>query len=91
MERAIDDYVNEYSISKCHACQNGGTVLLLDGKCICSCPITAEGIACEVSKQITPPGKNKLLDIMRNTNTYLGLFNLKILTLAYLKCQPDAL
>ncbi|XP_008153819.2 complement component C9 [Eptesicus fuscus] len=55
MERAIDDYVNEYSTRKCHTCQNGGTVLLLDGKCVCSCPITAEGIACQVSKQITPP------------------------------------
>ncbi|XP_036266221.1 complement component C9 [Pipistrellus kuhlii] len=55
LERAIDDYVNEYSTRKCRPCQNGGTVLLLDGKCMCSCPVTAEGLACEVSKRIIPP------------------------------------
>ncbi|XP_006090198.2 complement component C9 [Myotis lucifugus] len=59
LERAIDDYVNEYSIRKCHPCQNGGTVILLDGKCVCSCPITAEGIACEINKKITPPELKK--------------------------------
>lgn len=71
LEKAIDDYVNEYSLRKCHPCQNGGTVLLLDGKCVCSCPITAEGIACEISKQVTPPGENKLFDILSNTNMCL--------------------
>ncbi|XP_036134751.1 complement component C9 [Molossus molossus] len=55
LERAIDDYVEEYSVRKCHPCQNGGTVYLLDGRCLCSCPITSEGIACEKSKRIELP------------------------------------
>ncbi|XP_024434169.3 complement component C9 [Desmodus rotundus] len=55
LERAIEDYVNEYSAKKCHSCQNGGTVLLLDGKCVCTCPLTYEGIACEISERKIPP------------------------------------
>ncbi|XP_016079336.1 PREDICTED: complement component C9 [Miniopterus natalensis] len=54
-ERALDDYVNEYSVKKCRPCRNGGTVILLDGKCVCSCPVTAEGVACEISKEVTIP------------------------------------
>ncbi|XP_035876083.1 complement component C9 [Phyllostomus discolor] len=55
LERAIEDYVNEYSAKKCQPCQNGGTVVQLDGKCVCTCPITYEGIACEISKRKDPP------------------------------------
>ncbi|KAM5329921.1 complement component C9 [Glossophaga mutica] len=54
LERAIEDYVSEYSAKKCHSCQNGGTVLLLDGKCVCTCPLTYEGVACEISKRKLP-------------------------------------
>ncbi|XP_054439936.1 complement component C9 isoform X1 [Pteronotus mesoamericanus] len=54
LERAIEDFVNEYSVKKCQQCQNGGTVLLLDGKCMCTCPLLYEGIACEISKQRSP-------------------------------------
>ncbi|XP_066096303.1 complement component C9 [Saccopteryx bilineata] len=54
LERAIEDYVNEYSVRKCHPCQNGGTVVLLDGKCECTCPVTCEGTACEINKQLIP-------------------------------------
>lgn len=59
LERAIEDYVNEYSAKKCQPCQNGGTVVLLDGKCVCTCPIIYEGVACEISKRRLPPGENK--------------------------------
>ncbi|XP_030622843.1 complement component C9 [Chanos chanos] len=47
LRRALDDYVAEYSVCKCQPCQNGGTVSLVDGKCVCLCPKEFEGIACQ--------------------------------------------
>nr|XP_033788285.1 complement component C9 [Geotrypetes seraphini]XP_033788294.1 complement component C9 [Geotrypetes seraphini] len=50
MERAIEDYLTEFSVCKCQPCQNGGTALLVDGECLCKCPLYFEGIACQTLK-----------------------------------------
>ncbi|XP_061603227.1 complement component C9 [Phyllopteryx taeniolatus] len=47
MKRGTADYVAEHSVCKCKPCQNGGTVTLLDGKCLCLCPHLFEGMACQ--------------------------------------------
>uniref|UniRef100_A0A3Q3B4A5 Complement component C9 n=1 Tax=Kryptolebias marmoratus TaxID=37003 RepID=A0A3Q3B4A5_KRYMA len=46
-KRAIEDYVAEYNVCKCKPCQNGGTLALMDGKCICMCPHQFEGLSCQ--------------------------------------------
>ncbi|XP_058881056.1 complement component C9 [Acipenser ruthenus] len=61
MERALNDYIAEYNVCKCKPCQNGGTVTLLDGKCICLCPINYEGLACQTLK------KTDLKDVFQST------------------------
>lgn len=47
MKRAINEYIAEYSVCKCKPCHNGGTLTLLDGKCICLCSNLFEGEACQ--------------------------------------------
>ncbi|XP_012708465.2 complement component C9 isoform X1 [Fundulus heteroclitus] len=47
LKRAIEEYVAEYNICKCKPCQNGGTLALIDGKCICMCTGQFEGLACQ--------------------------------------------
>ncbi|RXN10349.1 complement component C9 [Labeo rohita] len=48
LKRALDDYVAEYSVCKCQPCQNGGTVIQIDGECKCMCPPGTEGVACQI-------------------------------------------
>lgn len=47
LKQAMSDYVAEYNVCKCKPCQNGGTLTLLDGKCICLCTHLYEGLACQ--------------------------------------------
>ncbi|XP_061763774.1 complement component C9 [Nerophis ophidion] len=47
MKRATADYIAEYSVCKCSPCHNGGTLALLDGKCLCLCSHLFEGRACQ--------------------------------------------
>ncbi|XP_068608889.1 complement component C9 [Brachionichthys hirsutus] len=47
VKQAIADYVAEYSACKCKPCHNGGTVALLDGKCVCLCSHLFEGASCQ--------------------------------------------
>uniref|UniRef100_A0A8C1D9X1 Complement component 9 n=1 Tax=Cyprinus carpio carpio TaxID=630221 RepID=A0A8C1D9X1_CYPCA len=48
LRRALDDYVAEYSVCKCQPCQNGGTVIQIDGECKCMCLPGTEGVACQI-------------------------------------------
>uniref|UniRef100_A0A7M4FFJ4 Complement component C9 n=1 Tax=Crocodylus porosus TaxID=8502 RepID=A0A7M4FFJ4_CROPO len=50
LERAIEDYVTEYNVCKCEPCQNGGTLVVIDGECICMCSSYFKGIACQIAK-----------------------------------------
>ncbi|XP_037609315.1 complement component C9-like [Sebastes umbrosus] len=47
LRRATADYVAEYNVCKCNPCQNGGTLALMDGNCMCLCPHLYEGMACQ--------------------------------------------
>ncbi|XP_051628319.1 complement component C9 isoform X1 [Manacus candei] len=50
LERAIEDYITEYSVCKCEPCKNGGTLVLVDGACTCLCLSYFKGIACQIPK-----------------------------------------
>uniref|UniRef100_A0A4W4GSW1 Complement component C9 n=1 Tax=Electrophorus electricus TaxID=8005 RepID=A0A4W4GSW1_ELEEL len=54
LQRALQDYVAEYSVCKCQPCQNGGTVAQIDGQCVCLCPLHFEGIACQTIHKDKP-------------------------------------
>ncbi|XP_069556987.1 complement component C9 [Brachyistius frenatus] len=51
LQRATADYVAEYNVCKCKPCHNGGTLALLNGKCMCLCPHLFEGQACQKFKE----------------------------------------
>ncbi|NXN23334.1 CO9 protein, partial [Nycticryphes semicollaris] len=50
LERAIEDYISEYSVCKCVPCKNGGTLVLVDGACTCMCSSYFRGIACQIHR-----------------------------------------
>ncbi|KAL3042034.1 hypothetical protein OYC64_020064 [Pagothenia borchgrevinki] len=54
LKQATTEYVAEYNVCKCKPCHNGGTLALLDGKCICLCPPLFEGMACQNFKSKPP-------------------------------------
>uniref|UniRef100_A0A8C3K3X8 Complement component C9 n=1 Tax=Calidris pygmaea TaxID=425635 RepID=A0A8C3K3X8_9CHAR len=56
LERAIEDYITEYSVCKCEPCKNGGTLVLVDGACTCMCTSYFKGIACQIPKSISNKG-----------------------------------
>nr|XP_020472571.1 complement component C9 [Monopterus albus] len=47
LKQATTDYTAEYNVCKCKPCHNGGTLALLDGRCVCLCPHLFEGMACQ--------------------------------------------
>ncbi|KAM9307084.1 complement component C9 [Pholidichthys leucotaenia] len=47
LKRATADYLAEYNLCKCKPCKNGGTLVLLDGRCLCLCTHLFEGLACQ--------------------------------------------
>ncbi|XP_044130732.1 complement component C9-like [Bufo gargarizans] len=50
LEKATEEYMNEYSTCKCQPCKNGGTVMVIDGECLCKCPERYKGLACQTPK-----------------------------------------
>ncbi|KAM8960874.1 complement component C9-like [Pelodytes ibericus] len=50
LERATEEYIDEYNQCKCQPCQNGGTVMVVDGECLCKCTIYYNGVACQTPK-----------------------------------------
>ncbi|XP_056146682.1 complement component C9 isoform X2 [Lampris incognitus] len=75
MQRAIEDYVAEYSVCKCKPCQNGGTVALLDGRCLCLCPVLYEGLACQnykADKVANVPGASDVVAQEGNWSCWSG-------------------
>lgn len=61
LKQATADYVAEYNVCKCKPCHNGGTLALLDGKCICMCSHLFEGLGCQNFKgdKLRVSGKRK--------------------------------
>uniref|UniRef100_A0A3B4D296 Complement component C9 n=1 Tax=Pygocentrus nattereri TaxID=42514 RepID=A0A3B4D296_PYGNA len=54
LQRALNQYMAEYSVCKCQPCHNGGTVAQIDGECKCLCPVHFEGIACQILHKSKP-------------------------------------
>uniref|UniRef100_A0A3Q3WL79 Complement component C9 n=1 Tax=Mola mola TaxID=94237 RepID=A0A3Q3WL79_MOLML len=64
LKQATAEYVAEYNACKCKPCHNGGTLVLLDGKCICLCTHLFEGQGCQNFKgdKAQHPGTRPIVD-----------------------------
>lgn len=60
LQKAIHDYIEEYSICKCQPCRNGGTLLVVDGECWCKCTSYFEGVACQTAKSALYPSSTAI-------------------------------
>uniref|UniRef100_A0A3Q1I2K3 Complement component C9 n=1 Tax=Anabas testudineus TaxID=64144 RepID=A0A3Q1I2K3_ANATE len=68
LKRATADYVAEYNVCKCKPCHNGGTLTLLDGKCMCLCTHLFEGLACQNYKGDKAKHAGKRPDVVQEGN-----------------------
>ncbi|MEE6458093.1 hypothetical protein FKM82_000172 [Ascaphus truei] len=62
LETAIEDYLDEFNVCKCRPCHNGGTVMLIDGECMCKCTVYFQGIACQSPKSELYAKPNQPID-----------------------------
>ncbi|KAM3846109.1 complement component C9-like [Vipera latastei] len=60
LDRAVEDYVAEYSVCKCQPCLHGGTAMLIEGKCECVCTPFYKGEACEIPKSSFIPAQTAI-------------------------------
>ncbi|KAL6463572.1 hypothetical protein MHYP_G00279630 [Metynnis hypsauchen] len=66
LQRALNEYMAEYSVCKCQPCHNGGTVAQIDGECVCLCPVHFEGIACQILRHDLMKDKSKPVEQQGN-------------------------
>ncbi|XP_053473620.1 complement component C9 [Ictalurus furcatus] len=66
LQRALNEYMAEYSVCKCQPCQNGGTVAQVDGNCICLCPLHFEGLACQTIRHELIKDKDQPIEQLGN-------------------------
>ncbi|XP_070599514.1 complement component C9-like [Erythrolamprus reginae] len=55
LDLAVEDFLAEYSVCKCQPCLHGGTAMLIEGKCECTCTPFYKGDACEIPKSTFIP------------------------------------
>lgn len=51
LERALDQYLMEFSACRCGPCFNNGVPILSGTSCKCQCPLGRKGLACEQMEQ----------------------------------------
>lgn len=70
LKRGIEEYVAEYNICKCKPCRNGGSLALIDGKCICLCTGLFEGLACQNFKADKASNQGKKVKNLQYSNSF---------------------
>lgn len=58
LERALDEYLTEFSACRCGPCFNNGVPILSGTSCKCQCPLGRKGLACE---QMEEKGETRVL------------------------------